>query len=154
VVTGSGSIRDSALEAARSYSFEEAAIACHVRLCETDFNDLLNLWIPNKERGKVAEGYEMIPFVAKAKYSKGKKAPGATEVTVTLKGKAASPLTPAPVDADTIVVDRGGFGVRIELDQARKVQLGQNSTIMINLCQVPTPASKLELRYRLVPFLE
>lgn len=57
-----------------------------------------------------------------------------------------------PQYADAIVIDRGGFGVRIELDQPRRVQRGQNSTLLIALCDTPTPASKLGLRYRLVPF--
>lgn len=151
VVTSSGPIRESAVETTRSYTFEDTAIVCSVQLKDTGHSDLLNLWIPNKERGKVAECYEMIPFLPNKKIvpAKGDKA---TAITLHMKGKEIGKLAKEPAEADAIVIDRGGFGVRIELDQPRFVQRGQNNTLLIALCTTPTPASKLSLRYRLVPF--
>ena len=152
VVTGSGPIRESALESSRSYAFEDDGIVCTVNLRETGHSDLLNLWIPNKERGKVAECYEMIPFLAKKKGAAAKKGSDTTDIALSLKGKELGLLGKEATEADAIVLDRGGFGVRIELDGPRRVQRGLNNTLLITLCSTPTPASKLGLRYRLVPF--
>lgn len=152
-VTGSGSIRESALQIACSYTFEDDAIVRTVNLKETGHNDLLSLWIPNKERGKVAECYEMIPFLPKKKGKAAKKGADATDIALSLQGKKLGPLGKEAMEADVIVIDRGGFGVRIELDQPRRVQRGQNNTLLVALCTTPTPASKLGLRYRLVPFV-
>ena len=150
VVASSGAIRDSALHSSRTYTYEDDAIVCTASLRDS-FGELLNLWIPNKERGKVAECYEMIPFQAKLK-NKPKKGADQTLVTLFAKGKELGQLGKEPTEADTIVLDRGGFGVKIELDQPRLVQRGQNSTLLIALCTTPTPANKLSIRYRLVPF--
>ncbi len=151
VVSGFGAIRESALETERSYTFDADAVVCSVKLKDTGHSPLLNLWIPNKERGKIAECYEMIPFVPTSKRA-GTKGSNATEITLTLQGKGAGAFGKEGVETDVIVVDRGGFGVRIELDQPRKVQAGQNSTLLVSLCNGATPASKIALRYRLVPF--
>jgi hypothetical protein len=150
-VASSGAIRDSALQAARTYTYEADQVVCTVSLKETGHNDLLNLWIPNQERGKVAECYEMIPFLPKKK-GVAAGANAATDVRLSIKGQPLGPLASGPLEADTIVIDRGDFGVRIELDQPRRVQRGENSTVLIALCTTPTPASQLALRYRLAPF--
>ncbi|MSQ93488.1 MAG: hypothetical protein EXR98_02905 [Gemmataceae bacterium] len=154
VVTSSGPIRESSLETVRSYTFDADAIVCTISLKDTGHSSLLNLWIPNKERGKVAECYEMIPFLPNKKTPGAKKGDNATAITLTLKGKASGTLAKEPTEADAIVIDRGGFGVRIELDQPRTVQRGQNNTLLVSLCNGPTPASKIAVRYRLVPFAQ
>jgi hypothetical protein len=150
VLTSSGLIRESSVEVKRSYTFEDDAIACAVSLKDTQ-NQLLNLWIPNAERGKVAECYEMIPFLPSGR-PKVKKGPAVASIMLSLKGKEVGTLDKEAMEADAIVIDRGGFGVKIELDQPRLVKRGQNNTLLITLCATPTPASKLGLRYRLVPF--
>jgi hypothetical protein len=91
----------------------------------------------------------MIPFLPKKKGPAGAEA---TEIALGLKGQPLRPLAGDSVEADSIVIDRGGFGVRIELDAPRRVQRGQNNTLLIALCNTPTPASQLALRYRLTPF--
>ncbi len=154
VVTSSGAIRENAVHIARSYTYEDDAIVCTVNLRETGHNDLLNLWIPYKERGKVAECYEMIPFLPKKKGKAAKKGADTTDIILSLKGKELGLLAKDAVEADAVIIDRGGFGVKIELDQPRLIQRGQNNTLLIALCTTPTPASKLGLRYRLVPFSE
>lgn len=152
VVTSSGAIRESAVETVRSYSFDADAIVCSVNMKDTGHSNLLNLWIPNKERGKVAECYEMIPFLPTKKIHAAKKGNNATAITLSFKGKNAGTLSKEPTEADVILIDRGGFGVRIELDHPRSVQRGQNNTLLISLCNGVTPAGKIALRYRLVPF--
>ena len=100
----------------------------------------------------MAECYEMIPFLPKKKGKAAKKGTDATDITLSLKGKDLGPLGKETMEADRITIDRGGFGVRIELDQPRPVQRGQNNTLLIALISAPTPASKIGLSYRLVPF--
>jgi hypothetical protein len=63
--------------------------------------------------------------------------------------------TTSPTLAQTIRIDRGGFGVTIRLDQPRKVVLGANATVMIQLVEPgdkSTPAAAVSLKYRLEPF--
>lgn len=152
VVTSSGSIRESALHVSRSYAFEDDAITCTVQLRETSHSDLLNLWIPNKERGKVAECYEMIPFLPKKKGAAAKKGADLTDIILSMKTKEIAILGSEPVEADAVTISRGDFGVKIEFDQARRVERGRNNTLLIAICTTPTPASKLGIRYRIVPF--
>ena len=71
-VTSFGPIRESTIQTTRTYAFEDDAIICTVNLRDSH-NQLLNLWIPNPERGKVAECYEMIPFLPKKKGKAAKK---------------------------------------------------------------------------------
>jgi hypothetical protein len=150
VVSSSGPIRESALQTARTYTFENDAIVCTVNLKDTGHHELLNLWIPNKERGKVAECYEMIPFLPKKKGA-FKKGADTTDIGVSIKGKSLGLLGKDAVEADAVTIDRGGFGVLIQLDQPRLVRRGQNNTLLIALCSGPTPASKVGMGYRLVP---
>jgi hypothetical protein len=149
-VTSSGAVRDSTIHITRSYTFDEGEIICTVNLKETGFNDLFNLWIPNKERGKVVECYEMIPFLPR-KLGKGasKKPDDATKISLLGKGNEKEPAA-----VNTIVIDRGGFGVRIELDPPRPVLRGKRDTLLISLIDAPTAASKISLRYRIVPFVQ
>jgi hypothetical protein len=108
----------------------------------------LNLWIANPERGKLTECYEMIPFLGTKRGQGGpKKGDNATTITMSARDKAKDPAL-----FDTVVIDRGGFGVRIELDQPRPVQRGLRDTLLISLIQGPTPASKIGMSYRIVPF--
>jgi hypothetical protein len=94
----------------------------------------------------------MIPFVPTAS-KKIKPKAGATAVTaLDADGKPLGTLEKEALSAKTIVIDRGGFGVRIELDQPRKVQRGENNTVLIHLTEGPTTASKVGVKYRLVPF--
>jgi hypothetical protein len=152
-VTSSGEVRDIPIKVRRSYTFEPDGIRCGVQLSETGYNNLLSLYVKNPDRGKMAEAYEMIPFVAKAKVVAGKKGgPQATKVELHAAGKALGELGKDARTADKIVIDRGGFGVAIELDQPRPVLSGENATVLIRLIDSPTAASKIGLQYRLVPF--
>ncbi len=148
-VTSSGEVRESSVHVSRGYTFGDNTIDCEVSLRETDVNELLSLWVANPFFGHVTEAYEMIPFVAKKLNRKD-----ATTVTaLDEKGKPLGPLTETVVTTKTIVIDRGGFGVRILLAIPHKVRLGQNSTILIHLAERTTPAAEIALKYRLEPFI-
>ena len=99
-----------------------------------------------------AEAYEMIPYVANRK-RQPKEPPGPTAVTLLdEKSNVVGDLSKKPTLAKTIIVDRGGFGVRIELNELHHVQRGENSTILILLASELTPAAEVHLEYRLLPF--
>ncbi|MCS6852342.1 MAG: hypothetical protein NZ700_14350 [Gemmataceae bacterium] len=153
-VTSSGDARGTTVQVARRYHFGPEAIDCTVQLKETGFSELLGLWIPNPQRGKLLECYEMIPFLPKKKGAgNSEKVEDATHLRVLEEtGKELGPLTNEPRTGKTVIIDRGGFGVRVELDRPRKLQRGPRDTVLIHLIDAPTPAGKIELRYRLVPF--
>ena len=124
-----------------------------MQLAESPFNDLLNLWVKNERRGQVALAYEMIPFLPNQARTPKVSKPEPTLVTCAdATGKDLGPLTTEPVLCQTVTIDRGGFGVRIELDEPRRLLRGENNTVLIELVKEPTPASKVSLVYRLVPF--
>lgn len=151
VVASSGDIRNTPLQVARSFTFGADDIVCTVNLKETSYADLLNLWVKNPERGKVTEAYEMIPYVAKQK-PQPKVKPTDTVVSLFDGDKQVGVLTKEPMLASSVVIDRGGFGVRINLDKARPVLGGPNHTVLIRLVDRATPAKDVSLSYRLVPF--
>ena len=127
------------------------AVIDHLQACPETCERVTDLMCD--DRGKLTECHEMIPFIPfKPGLASSKKPEDATQVTLLNKGKPIGPLTKDAVVADTIVIDRGGFGVRIELEQPHPVQRGQKDTVLITLIQAPTPASKISLSYRLVPF--
>ena len=152
-VTSSGDVRQSAVRSTRSYTFERAGIRCTLQLGESPFNDLLNLWVQNPRRGQLALAYEMIPFVPMQARQPGKPKQGPTVVTLAdAAGKDLGPLGTGPTLCKTVTIDRGGFGVRIELDKPRRVLRGENNTVLIELIEKPTAASGVSIGYRLVPF--
>jgi hypothetical protein len=151
-VTSSGEVRESSVHVTRAYTFGADGIGCEVRLKETESEALLGLWLKSALRGKVTEAAEMVPFVPTQKAKPGSKA-GATEVTAfDPDGKELGALTKEAVLAKVVVIDRGGFGVRIELEQSRKVSRGEANTVLIRLTDTPAMASTIKLKYRLVPF--
>jgi len=152
-VTSSGEVRESSVRSTRSYTFGDSDITCEVRLKETDYHDVLNLWVKSPMRGKVAEAYEMIPFVPAQPRRPGTKKPQPTAVTaIGSDGNLIGPLTESAVTAKTVVIDRGGFGVRVELEQRRPVVRGQRDTVLVRLTDGPAPAGEIGLRYRLLPY--
>ena len=150
-VTGSGAVRESSVQISRSYKFGADDIQCSVTLKETEFNELLNLWIANPERGKLTECWEMIPYLPGRSGKAAKKPGGPAPITLFSKDKERT-FEEEGALIDTIVIDRGGFGVKIELDRGRIVKRGLNNTLLIGLIQAPTPASKVSMSYRIVPF--
>jgi len=151
-VTGSGEVRNAHVRVARSYTFNADSIDCEVALAESDYARALSIWSHGRLWSEVKVAYEMIPFLP---LPKGPKKP---VVAVTVKdadGKDIGELTPTPVEAKIIRIDRNGYGVEIQLEAPRKVSLGQNNTVLIELAAEgakPTPAAEVKLKYRLVTF--
>lgn len=150
-VTSSGDVRHTPLRCRRSFVFGADEITCSVELDETRDSDLLNLWLKNNFRGKVKEAYEMIPFLPK---QRGKTGKGADTKVVLLDaaGKEIGPLGKEAVEAAAVIIDRGGFGVRIYFDKARPVLRGTSSVLLVRLADSVVPARNVTLSYRLVPF--
>lgn len=148
-VSSSGEVRNSHVRVARSYTYHPDHVACEVALAESDYARALSIWSHGRLWSEVKVAYEMIPIVVGTD-----KKP--TAVTLAdAAGKDLGAATTNAVAAQTIRIDRGGFGVTLRLDQPRNVLRGANNTVLIELAAEgpkPTPASKVALTYRLEPF--
>jgi len=155
-VTSSGPIRQSSVTATRRYKFEHGAIECEVQLRESHHDNVFSIWGGRPRlRGKVVEAYEMIPF---ADVPKRKGRPRPTKGRTRVEGLSASNenigiLTEEDVEAAGVLVDRGGYGMLVQLDKPRQVKRGGNDTVLIQLADQLTPASEVGICYRLVPFV-
>ena len=166
-VTSSGEVRNAHVKAARSFTFAPDGIDCSVQLATSDYIQILQVWSWARNWSEVKVAYEMIPFMPKD--------PAGKDTKVTLMdaaGKEIGPATTTPTEAHSIRIDRGGFGVDIKPERPLKILLGGNSTVMMQLVDpdekpaiaatapagnkgvvLPyTPAEKVGLKYRLVPF--
>jgi len=153
-LSGSGAVRDTSVHVTRTVTFGEDDIRLSVELDQSRQLNLLNLWTNSKLHGRVAEAYEMIPFVPNQKRQPKKKV---EPTKITLLNDDSQPigdLSEKPTLAKTVVVDRGGFGVRIEMNELHPVHRGQNNTILIQLAGELTSARDVHLNYRLMPFNE
>jgi len=151
-VESSGPIRCTPLQVRRSYTFGDHEILCEVQLQETSDAELLSLWLKNPKRGQVREVYELIPFLPQTRPQPGRKPQPTTVAILDEQGQAQEPVQDKPVLARGLIIDRGGFGVRIYLDQARPVFRTPQGVLFIQLADTTTPASNIRLSYRLVPF--
>ena len=142
VVASSGEVRGRPLRVARRYAFNAESIDCEVKLSPTEYVSVLSMWSRGRPLAHVKEAWEMIPYL------KGK-------VTFTdAAGQPAGELTESPAATQTIVIDRGGYGVRLELEKPMPVRLGK-STVLIQLAAPgakPIPAETIALKYRLSTF--
>jgi hypothetical protein len=160
-VTSSGEVRDSSVHATRSYTYNPDHVVVEANLRTTDDDEFLGFWFKSPFRGHLAEAWEMIPFVA----AKPRGAKGDTKTTAKLldaSGREVGDLTDNVAEGQTIVIDRGGFGVRIELEKPMSVKRGEGNTVMIQL--IPPSAigprdaktkpniEEASIRYKLVPF--
>ena len=96
----------------------------------------------------------MIPFVANKKRQPKKQLEPTAVTLLDDQAKPVGELSEKPTSAKTIIIDRGGFGVRIELNEPHHVHRGKNNTILIRLASELTPAVDVGIEYRLVPFTE
>lgn len=147
VVTSSGEVRQSSVACTRSYTFGGDDIVCSVRLRESSADRVFGIYGgAHGLRGQIREAYEMIPFT-KLTTPAGRGKPPVVKTSVTAvdgQGKTIGVLAARPVTAAAVVVDQGGYGVRIELDQPRPVQLGENNTVLIGLVRRATPDATTE----------
>lgn len=150
--SGSGEVRDSSVHASRSYTYNADHVLVQASLHMTDDDESLNFWFKSPFRGQIAQAWEMIPFVAK----------GATVKVLNAGGVEAGVLTETLIEGQTVVIDRGGYGVRIELEKPMKIKRGAGDTVMIQLI-AETPLGPRDdktkpnvedaaIKYKLVPF--
>ena len=143
VVTSSGNVRERNLRSIRKYTFGGDFIDCEVRLAEPGYQQLMTLWSHDRPYAHVREAYEMIPYA------------GGDVTLYDASGKSLGALAGA-VMAKRIVVDRGKYGVVIDLETPLRVSKGVRQTIMVELVAAggaaPTPAKDVALKYRLTPY--
>ena len=145
-VTSSGEIRGAHLKVTRRYTFAPDAIECSVQLARSDYARVIYLWGHEGYWSELRLAYEMIPYLPKRLDRRTPTAVLADDDT---------PLTVEALATKSVRIDRGGFGVVIEFAEPLTVSLGQNSTVLIHLVEPapkPTPAERVALQYRLVPF--
>lgn len=150
-VTSSGEVRDAHVKVFRRYTYGPDGIECSVRLAESDFVEALSIYSWERYWSEVKLAYEVFPYLPMDPANKNP-----TEVTLLgAGGESLGPASSEPAEAHAIRIDRGGFGVEIQLASPAKVLLGANHTVMVQLVEEgekPTPAGEVALAYRLVPF--
>jgi hypothetical protein len=149
-VTSSGEVRQSSVRTERSYTFEDNAVVCKVAMAESANNKTFKIWAHRpKQREFITEAYEMIPF-----YKAAKNKPGTVVTAIDAAGKDLGDLTETPAEVKTVVVDRGGFGVRIVLKTPRWVHRGDNHTVLVQLAAQKTLPGNIAIEYRLEPYVD
>jgi len=160
-VTSSGEVRDSSVHATRSYTYNPDHVIVEAKLRTTDDDEFLGFWFKSPFRGHLAEAWEMIPFLpAKPRGTKGDTKTSAKLLDAS--GKEVGDLTENVAEGKTVVIDRGGFGVRIELEKPMNVKRGEGNTVMIQLiapsaigprdAKTKPNIEDATIRYKLVPF--
>lgn len=145
-VTSSGEIRGAHLKVTRSYTYNPDSIDCSVQLAKSDYAQVVYLWGHEGLWSELRLAYEMIPYLPKALDNKS-----ATLVT----DADGAPLTIEGFATPRVRIDRGGFGFDIQFEKPTTVSLGQNNTVLVHLVELapkPTPAARVGLKYKLVPF--
>lgn len=149
-ITSSGEVRDGHVKVTRRYTCNPDSIDCEVALAESDYGRVLSIWLPLRQWSEMKSAWEMIPFL--------KLGTDKQPTRVTLKDNAGKELGAATTNLTTataIRIDRGGFGVEIQLERPLAVKLGANDTVLIRLIDETAkavPAADVRLRYRIVPF--
>ena len=149
-VTSSGDIREGSARVKRQFEFKPNSIHCQVSLSESDNMALLNLWTKSQFHGQVGTLYEMIPFVPKKRANK--KAP-AVLPDFTVDGESRT-LDDTPVQAKTVKLDLGGYGVTVKFPEPKNIRLGANHTLLVEVNTTKAPAENIALEYELIPFNE
>jgi len=145
-VTSSGEIRGTHLKVTRSYTYNPDSIDCSVQLAKSDYAQVVYLWGHEGLWSEMRLAHEMIPFIPKALDNK---------TTTAVTDADGAPLTTEGFATPRVRIDRGGFGFDIQFEKPMTVSLGQNNTILIHLVEPapkPTPAERIGLKYKLVPF--
>lgn len=136
-VTGSGEVRDRPLHVTRSYTFNADHIAVSASLADTDYRAALWNQGPSS---KIAEAYEMIPFISSAALriadADGKIVELGKESTLTR----------------TLIIARKDFGVRIDFDEPRQVKRGNKNTVMVLLTDKVVTPDKIAFSYTIQPY--
>jgi len=154
-VSSSGEVRDRPVRVTRRYTFGKDDLTVEVQLADTDLRAAYwNMGPPSTVR----EAYEMIPFVptywpATPKGEK-RREKAKTSVTAAAEDGKSVALTEETAKTKTVIIDRGGCGVRIELPSVMGVHQGESSTVLIHLTEGVKKAEEISLSYRIVPFVQ
>ncbi|MCS7160951.1 MAG: hypothetical protein RMJ19_10820, partial [Gemmatales bacterium] len=151
-VESSGAIRGTPLYIRRAFTFDDQQIVGEVQLQETPDTELLTLWLKHPLRGRVREAYELIPFLPQTRPVPGRKPSPTAVALLDDQGNATARLDEKPVLAKALLIDRGGFGVRIYFDQPRPVFRTSQGVLFVQLTDKVVAAREIRLSYRLVPF--
>lgn len=143
-VTSSGEVRGANVKIKRSYTFENNKILCAFELAPSGYESMFELWKPSPDRTKVTQAYEMLPF-----YNPLKPSANDPATKITAEG---APLTETPVKTQKVTIDRGGFGVIVNLPAPMNVSLGKKNTLLLHVVEKPTPAGEVSLKYELEIF--
>ena len=157
-VTGSGEVHESSVNATRSYTYNPDHIVTKISLRMTEDDAFLGFWFKSPFRGQVTEAWEMIPFVAASR----KAGSNTTLMGLNADGRDIGEVTDKPVECKAVVIDRGGFGVKIELEKPALVKRGAGNTVMIQVIvpsangprddKVKPNVDQVSLQYKIVPF--
>ena len=154
-VTGSGEPRDSAVEVTRSYTFNDAEIVCKVDARESagnkGFCSTAGRTACASTSPKPLRCCHSCSFRRPVRRWGGALPPTPTAVTAfDADGKPLGAVGAKPTLASAVLIDRGGFGARIELDKPRAVLLGENSTLLTLPWPTHRTRSTLGLEYKIV----
>ena len=153
-VSSSGEVRMSSVISHRSYTYGPASITVRASLEGSGADNAFSLWGGRPEyRGSVREAYEMIPYIDMPDI-KGKKHPRANIISLlAADGSVIAPISTEPQICRAVLIDRHGFGARIEFAEDKRVFQGENRTIMVVLADTPTKVTEIAIEYRIIPYL-
>ena len=140
-VTGDGEIRQRPAHVTRSYTYNDDHIRAEVSFKDTAYRAGYQ---GRGERAMLREAYEMIPYIE----GKGART---TKISLYNAGEQVGDIKSSPM-ASVIVLDRGGYGVQILLDEPHLVSAGANETVLIHLIDKPTLAQDIRLSYTIAPY--
>lgn len=143
-VISSGEVRDRPVHSHRTYTYENDHIIVQARLADTD---LRQAYWDQGRASTITSAWEMIPYVS------GRAAAAARVTLLDANGASLGDIGAEPVTAAAIVIDRGGYGARIELDQPRPVHRGESDTVMIELVNRSSRIDAAAIEYRVTPFV-
>ena len=155
-VSSDGEVRQSSTHCYRTFTFEPNSILCTVELRNSIGDSVMGIYGGgNVLRTNVVDCYEMIPFepVARVLDKKTKEwSQPDTAFGIGADGKTLGPIKPEGMKIGAILLNRGGYGARIDLDTARLVKLGKNNTLLVELSNKSTDARYMGFAYRIMPF--
>ena len=161
VLTTAGDTRAGSVRVSREYRFDDDRIHCTVALAPRRSDVPFALWSRRGSgRGVVQEAYEMLPLLAFKPGSRPAKRGRPPDPASDLElrgfggdGADAGVVTAAePRVVRGVLLDRGGYGVRVTFDRDREAVRGRDGTLLVRLADPGTPAEEVRMEYDLAPF--
>jgi hypothetical protein len=161
VLATAGDTRAGSVRVSREYRFEDERIHCTVALAPRRSDAPFALWSRRGSgRGVVQEAYEMLPLLGFKPGTRpaNRGRPPDPAADLELRGLDAAGADVGPVTAAAprvvrgVVLDRGGYGLRVTFDRDREALRGRDGTLLVKLADPGTPAEEVRLEYDLAPF--